>query len=414
MPPLRIAFINPSGDIGGAERSLLLLLERLDRARYAAEVVCGFEGRLLEALAAIDVPATVVPLGAAEQFSRFAGRADRRRSLSATLGIGGAVYGLRRHLSAVRPDLIHTNGLKAHLIGGLCGRLLRRPVVWHVRDLVPDGRLLAAFQSAAGWLPHRLIAISQVVAAQFAGHRAVSRTRIIHNAVDAQQFRPSRSAEEVRAELGIAPHTLVVAMVAHFTRWKGHHLFLDVIARLARQGLPVAGLIVGTSIYRSAGHEEYEAEVRATCRDLGLAGAMPAVSSRVVPPRVHFTGYQSCVADFLNAADVLVHPPTLPEPFGRVVIEAMALAKPVVAAAAGGVLEIVEAGVTGLLVPPGDAEGFAAAVGSLLCHPEQRVAMGQQGRERVAQRFAPEFHVAQVECVYRELAPSAHQEERRA
>src|SRR5947209_3739344 len=126
MPPLRIAFINPSGDIGGAERSLLLLLERLDRTRYAPVVLCSAAGRLVEALTQLELPSRVVPLGGGEKLSRFSGSTGPARFLGGTLGIGLAAQNLLPHLRAAHPDLIHTNGLKAHLIGGVCGRLLRR------------------------------------------------------------------------------------------------------------------------------------------------------------------------------------------------------------------------------------------------------------------------------------------------
>src|SRR5207244_1396379 len=119
---------NPSGEIGGAERSLLLLLERLDRGRYAPAVICPSTGRLVDALEELRVPATVVPLGKAERFSRFAGP-DWAGTSRAALGVGRGVWDLAMALRALRPDLLHTNGSKAHLMGGLCGRLLRRPVI---------------------------------------------------------------------------------------------------------------------------------------------------------------------------------------------------------------------------------------------------------------------------------------------
>jgi glycosyltransferase involved in cell wall biosynthesis len=302
-----------------------------------------------------------------------------------------AVHGLMRRLRAAQPDLIHTNGMKAHFIGGICGPLLRLPVVWHMRDLVPEGSILRLVRAAAGLLPQRIITVSAAVAAQFMGCRAAKRVQTVHDAVDLARYRPSRTAAAVRAELGLAPDAVVLAMVAHFTRWKGHDLFLETMARLISQGVPVSGMIVGGPIYASDGHESYEAEVRQYSRTLGLED------------RVFFTGYQEQVADYVNAADILVHPPTRPEPFGLAVIEAMALYKPVVAAAAGGMLETMKSEVTGLLVPPGDAGAFAQAVRTLLGDPRRRAAMGCRGHERVTERFTPELHRAGVERVYAEL-----------
>ena len=388
MSPPRIAYLNPCGEVGGAERALLLLLQGLDLDRYAPIVVCPVKGRLTEMLAGQQIPSSVLPLGRAERLSRFAGKAQSAQAGAALLH---AAVRMARHLRRLKPDLIHTNGIKAHVIGGMAGRLIRRPVVWHMRDLVPEGGMLRVFGAAADRLPCRILGVSEMVTAQFAGRKAAAYARTLHDAVDVARYQPRRPAPEVRAGLGFTPDQVVLAMVAHFTQWKGHHVFLDVMADLVARGLPVGGMVVGGSIYSSEGHEAYEAEVRQRCADLGLQD------------RVRFTGWQEHVPDFLNAADVLVHPPTRPEPFGLAIVEAMALEKPVVAAAAGGALETVEDGVTGLLVPPGDTRAFADAVAGLLPQPDRRAAMGRHGRERVARLFAPEAHVARVESVYQEV-----------
>jgi glycosyltransferase involved in cell wall biosynthesis len=390
--PRRIAFVNPNGEIGGAERALLLLLQGLDRTRYAPTVFCFAGGRLVEALGALDVPVRVLPLGRAETLSRFAG--GWRAALPGVGSLGRAAGTLLPLLRAAHPDLIHTNGIKAHLVGGVCGRLLRRPVLWHMRDWVPEGRLRTLLRGAASSLPRHIVAVSGPVTDQFAGCRAARYATTLHDAVDLARYQPRRPAAAVRAELGIAPETVTLAMVAHFGPWKGHLAFLDLMARLVREGAPVAGLIVGGAIYRTAGHEGYEAAVRARARELGLTR------------HVHFTGYQECVPDFLNAADLLVHPPTRPEPFGLALIEAMALGKPVVAPAAGGPLEIVAPGVTGLLVPPADAAALHQAVRVLVHDPVQRAAMGRHGRARVVQRFTPEIHLAQIGRLYHQLCPA--------
>src|SRR5439155_10960990 len=110
----------------------------------------------LDALSTRDVPVRVVPLGPVERFSRFAGSRGWQKALGGAVAMGRAVRELLPALQAAGPALIHTNGIKAHLIGGICGRLLRRPVVWHMRDLVPDGPMLSLFRIAADCLPRRI------------------------------------------------------------------------------------------------------------------------------------------------------------------------------------------------------------------------------------------------------------------
>lgn len=390
MSPVKVAFINPSGEIGGAERALLLLLGQLDRTRYSPSVVCLGTGRFVEVLSQSGIPVEVLSLGAAERLSRM-GRSSVGEQFAGACEMGRAAARLVRQLRMLRPDLIHTNGIKAHLVGGIAGRLLRRPVLWHMRDLIAEGRMRRMFRAAAGVVPQRVVGVSALVTAQFAGTQAEHRAHTVHDAVDLERYRPVRLAADVRGEFGFPPGTVVLAMVAHFTRWKGHLLFLEMLAQLLEQKLPVAGVIVGSSIYRNAAEQNYEAEVRTRAEQLGLGH------------RVRFTGYQDCVADFLNAADILVHPPIRPEPFGLGVIEAMALGKPVVAAAEGGMLETVAPGETGLLVPAGDVGALARAVRSLVEDPRRRETMGRNGRERVIRLFTPGVHFARIDRIYREM-----------
>lgn len=390
MRPLRIAFLNASGDIGGAERALLLLLEQLDRRRYAPSVTCFGKGRLVEALSDRGLSTAVIPMGAAEKLSRTKGG----RLSDTAAGAASMFQAMARLVAQLRrqaPDLIHTNNIKTHLIGGLAGRVLRRPVVWHMRDVVPEGRQRTLFQRAARVLPHRIVAVSKTVQEQFHGSGAEERVRTVHDAADPERYQPRRPAAEVREALGIAPDTLVLAMVAHYAQWKGHMVFLEALARLALQGMPVKGLLIGGSIYGNRAEQDHESAVRERARELGLGD------------RAIFTGFQDCVPDFLNAADLLVHPPTRPEPFGLAVIEAMLLGKPVVASAGGGMLETVEPGRTGLLFPTGNVAELARAVRQLALDAELRAAMGAAGRERVHQLFSPHVHYTRVESVYREL-----------
>lgn len=393
MSPLKIAFVNPSGQIGGAERALLLLLGQLDRELFAPTVICLGDGPLLRALERFNVPAMVVSLGRGARLSRST--FSSRECLSGVAQFGQTGFRLLRALQRINPDLIHTNGIKAHLLGGVAGRLMRRPVVWHMRDLVSEARLRRLFDAAANVLPHRIIGVSTPVTGQFSGSRAVTRAHTVHDAVDPANYRPRRLPEAVRASLGLRPDAFVIAMVAHFARWKGHLVFLEALARVAEQDANVQGLVIGGSVYSNATEQEYESEVKAFCRN------------RKLEKNVVFTGYQEHVPDFLNAADILAHLPIRPEPFGLSVIEAMLLRKPVVAAKAGGILETVQDGATGFLVAPDNPSAAATALLRLIGDPTLRQSMGESGHQRVCNLFNPDIHYRRIARIFEDTIAAA-------
>ena len=386
---LRVLFINPGRELGGAELSLLLLLEAL-RERDVDPTVALFGDGPFAARLVSQTIATVF-LDVPDAVRRASSRYPPSRGLGATAGLAArSLPSVARLAALVRRGghhLVHTNGLKAHLLGGLAGRLARRPVVWHLRDFPPGGSRGRLFRAASRALPALVFANSEAVAATLRGVPVVR----LYNPVDLDRFHPDRSGASVRAELMLADNAPLVGMVAHLTKWKGHEDFIRIALRLSEQVPGVRFLVSGGPIYETDGHAGYAEALKRRAVDLGLAG------------RILFLGARDDIPEILAATDVLLHCPTAPEPFGRVVAEAMAAGRPVVAANAGGIPEIVEHDVTGLLVTPGDVSGFAAAVQRLLADPALRHSLGAAGRRRAEQLFAVGPHAERVLEAYRTL-----------
>ena len=389
--PLRVLFVNPGRHLGGAEQSLLLLLEALKEHAVLSTVVMFADGPFAARLVSLNIPVVFLNVAAGV---RRATRYQSARNMAGTAWLGArSIPGVARLAAMIRrgmPDVVHTNGLKAHILGGIAGRLARRPVVWHLRDFPPDGFAGRLLKRAARSLPSLVLANSDAVALAIGrAGRQPPRVVRVYNPVDLERFHPNRSGARIRATLGIAPETPLVGMVAHLTPWKGHVDFLS-IAMTVTAALPTARfLVAGGAIYETGGHAGYaEALVRRTV-DLGLGG------------RVLFLGAREDIPEIMAALDVLVHCPSAPEPFGRGVAEAMAVGKPVVAARAGGIPEIVEHEVTGLLVTPGDVRGFSTAVLRLLRDPELRQRLGLAARLRAEQLFPVELHAERVLDAYR-------------
>jgi len=191
-----------------------------------------------------------------------------------------------------------------------------------------------------------------------------------------------------RSELGIAQEALLTGMIGRFNPRKGIEVLVDAAARLADRHPQVEFLLVGEA---TGEHElRYITRLRDRILALGLWN------------RFHIVGARSDVPALMSALDVLVLS-SFEEGFGRVIIEAMARSRPVVATDQGGPREIVEDGLTGRLVPPGDAIALACALDQLCCDPELRRRMGEAGRLRVVERFALPQHVRRVTEVYDQL-----------
>jgi len=358
----RVLLISNHADIvGGGELSLLTLLEGLDRSRWSPMVVVPAEGAVAARCRALGLPTHVIPLP------------GLRRPGPAMLRSIAALWALIRRTGA---SLLHANGSRAMFYAGLAGRMVGRPVIWHVRIADPDpvlDRLLVPL----AWV---IVVNSNAVGRRFA--RAPRKVRRIPNGVDLVRFTPRQPSPQLRASLDVPAGAPVVASVGRFVAYKGYTYLLEA-ARLVHEATPeVHWVLVGDGELRS--------ELEAQRRSLGLES------------RVHFTGWREDIPDILALADLFVLP-SLGEHFGRVLIEAMATGKAVVATDAGGVPEVVIHGETGLLVPPAQPRPLADAVLTLLSDPDRARRLGEAGRLRVVAEFSLSRHVEAVEALYKEL-----------
>jgi len=286
-----------------------------------------------------------------------------------------------------RIDLIHLNNIaESQPEALLAARLLRVPCVAHCRTH-PDPELLSARVMAG--MPDHQIAISHSVSDGLldAGVPA-DRITVVPNGVELDRFEPGPAPAGLAAELGLPPGVPVVGHVGRIVEWKGQLEFLEAFAGVARERPEARALVVGD---RSDGGEAYEAAVRERADRPDLSG------------RVVFTGYRPDVADVMRLCDVVAHTSIEPEPFGRGLIEAMALGTPIVAASRGGPLDIVREGETGYLADPTEAEAVGTAILRLLSDAELRQRMGRAAIERTRRLFSREAHAAAVAEVYAEV-----------
>ncbi len=363
---------------GGAELALLRLAEAL-RADGAIDlrVLLFARGPLEERLTRIDVPVEVLPLD-----ERVA-TARRDRAVAAAAGSAIAtlrfVPRLARAIRASDADLVVANSLKSAVFAFLAAPLARRPWVWHLHDRL-----------AADYLPKVMVLAMRGIAA--VGPRAV-----IANSHATLSTLPARARRRsVVAYPGLPPTAFAdpatdpqpptVGIIGRVSPTKGQREFLDA-ASIVVAGRPgVRYRVIGGALF---GEDDYEEELHAHVRELGI------------DDRVEFTGWVDDVPVRLRGLTLLVHASPVPEPFGQVIVEAMAAGVPVVAAAAGGVLEILGpdgppavAGFrvtpTGILVAPGDVKGLAAAIEVALDDDGARIERARVATADAATRFGIE------------------------
>jgi glycosyltransferase involved in cell wall biosynthesis len=217
----------------------------------------------------------------------------------------------------------------------------------------------------------------------------------IYNAVDPDQFTPEGPRADLDKLCGFQPaaqSVIRVGLIATFAHWKGHWTFLRAISILP-DNLAVRAYIIGGPIYQTQGSQHTLEELRREAETLGVS------------EKVGFTGFLADPAPALRALDIVVHASSAPEPFGMVIIEAMACARAVVASHGGGAGEIFEDDATALGHQPGDSPALASQIARLVSDPALRTRLGANGRQSVLERFHPQrmaLEFAELYCSTRE------------
>ena len=385
-----VLYLNPTAQLGGAERSLLDLAAGLDRRCWVPRLVCLGQGPLPAEAARMGVGVDGVPV--AEGFERASLRGRRSGTLALAASVLRAVptlMAVRRAAARTAPAIVHSNGNKTHLLAAPLRRRGTR-IVWHVRDFWRDRAPERLLLRVARLSTDAVIANSAAVAAHLERLGAgPGQVHTIANGIDLRRFAPDGPHAELRAEAGWPKNVRLVGMVGVLARWKGQEVFLKAAAALARRHRDVRFLVVGGEIYRTAGHGDFAAELARLATELGLGDTLV------------FAGYRYDVPGVLRALDVVVHASIEPEPFGRVIAEAMACARPVVWARGGGADEIVgDTALATLGVRGGDPAALAAAIERALADPDRARAWAAQGRARIATHFDLGTHVARVQDLY--------------
>lgn len=377
--PVRVVFVTVFGTrLGGSDRILWTFLRHLDRSRIEPGVVFLEDGRFRAEVADLGIWTEVVDSGRLRNAVRMAATVTRLSQL----------------LRQARPDLVvgwlstaQLYAAPAAMLAGLADRCC-----WSQLDM-PGARPLSReglIERLATRLPARGIgACSEAIAVAQRRLRPPRPTFAVLPGIESPEAISGERLVTLKAELGIPPQRAVVGIVGRLVPWKGQDRLLRAVALLRDEGRDVHALVVGGAGH--GGDAAYERGLPVLAARLGLGEA------------VTFTGEVPDAGAHIQLMDTLVNAST-PEPFGLVLLEAMALGVPVVAVDAGGPREIVEPGRSGLLVPTGEPQDLADSVRPLLDDPTLRRAVAVRARARFAARFTAERMAGELTDRFAELA----------
>ena len=385
--PLRVTALAASAQLGGTERVLLDFAARAFEHDIALRVLAPRDGPLIALLNEIGVPAEVVPAPAAMlRGSQQPGRLWSAIPSALMLPVWGRA--LRAHAFSRDAQVFYSIGFKTHLMTAFPSA---RRVVWHLHEFPP---------ATTGWLwrglarsiPDTLIANSAAVAK--AWDAPSKRLAVIHNGVDLDRFKPREPTRWIHRALGLSTGDRLVGMPAAFARWKGHEAVIEAFRTIMADFPNVHLVFVGGSIYDTVAEQEFgETLQRITSEGSRASGDR----------RIHLLPFQERIELTYPEFDVAVHYSLRPEPFGRVILEAMACGIPVLAADEGGPIEILGTDplahraplvhrpsvVGGWLVPARNTGDLAMSLArALSLPPAERSKIGQLGRVRAEDHFS--------------------------
>jgi glycosyltransferase involved in cell wall biosynthesis len=362
---MKILFLDQSGQPGGAE---LCLLDIARPYRDQCLVALLADGPFKDLLKQQQIPVQVLAQQAVE-IRKESGFLLALSRVPALLPIVSQVVKLARKF-----DVIYANTPKALVVGAIASLMTRRPLVYHLHDILSASHFSRTNRWIAVTLANRatlIIANSRATKAAFveAGGRA-ELTHIVYNGFQPDTYPvPAQEQEALANALNLNRDTFWVGHFSRLSHWKGQHILLEALALCSPE---ISALFIGDALF---GEADYVQQLQEQVKALGLE------------QRTRFLGFRSDVPQLMHLCDLVAHTSTAPEPFGRVIVEAMLCRRPVIAANAGGAAELIAPNQTGWLCAPGDPQQLAERIMFCYQHPEQSQAIADVAQQQASQRF---------------------------
>ena len=377
---MRILFLDQSGNLGGAELCLLDLAKFYGNSGLVAVFA---DGTFPQALNREGIPVTVLG-GKPLQIRKDSNFWQSAGNIGQIIALILQVVKISRDR-----DLIYANTQKALVIGAIASLITRKPLVYHLHDILslehfsPVNRKIAVFM--ANSFAALVIANSEASKSAFidAGGNTIL-VKVVYNGFDLAKYQTApEQVANLRQELNLKAKYIV----GHFSRlspWKGQHILLKALAQCPE----TTAILVGDALF---GEEEYVRELHQLVKQLELSD------------RVLFLGFRDDIPQLMSLCDLITHTSTAAEPLGRVIIEGMLAGKPVIATAAGGAVELIDQGNTGWLTTPGDVTELAQTITQCQQQPEITKAVAIAGQKSAQARFDQAKILQQIDLLLKPL-----------
>lgn len=381
----KILYVNASAGGGGASNSLALLVSSLDRSKYDPVALLGRYGPVVDLFERKNIKTYI------KKLCTF-GINTHSPTMSA-IGILRFLIGFLPNIIAVYRiiknegvELVHINS-SVLIASGMASRLAGVKVVWHIREIIPDTPIGRLQKRVIEFIASDIIAISKEVEKQFDSWK----TTLIYNGIDPKEFKPNSEKEVIRKKYGLEEET-ICTFIGQLNARKGTFIFLRAAKLLIESGYSVRFFVIGGPL-SSSSNSSLTAKARTVVKYLlGRAKNRREelesfARDQGISEKVIFTGFRSDIPNFVSMSDAIVAPHWVPEPFGRVLIEAGALRKPVISCNISPTPEIITDGKTGLLVEPNNPEALAEAMKYVINNPTEAHKMGENGYQNVVNNF---------------------------
>ena len=389
MPKQAVLFVHHANDMYGADIGLLHSIQCLDRNKYDPIVLLPADmpsGMLSPELDRLEIEYHFVTLGILRR--KYL---TPRRILPLAFAMFSGITQVRSIVRKRNVALVYVNTFVT-VSGAIGANLARVPVLWHIREILAMPRLMRWFLTRTLSLcADRVICISKAVLASLLDEAPslAPKCVVVYNAVSAPIATGADKKVGIREELGLAENIPLVGMVGRISHWKGQEILVEAAA-LVLQTHPHVHFVAVGSYFADESH--YLETLKSQIDKLDLGN------------RFHLSGYRSNVTEVYRALDIFILPSRKPEPFGRVTVEAMMQSRPVIATNHGGTCEIIEDGVTGMLVAPADPAGLAEKIECLLKDSALRERLGQNAATYARENFSLVRYQGQLRQVIDEMA----------